>query len=134
MNCRLTLAAKVGWLLLATGVFLFSLWIYDGTSATQDAELILAYGMLTLSFPASQVVLLILGAIGYLAETWGGSFSIPMNYLTLVLEWLVFLGAGYMQWFVLLPWLWRKWKMRQIKTKNTGDELNPAPQKTTNEE
>lgn len=110
MNCRLALTAKVFWLLLSTGILLFTLHLYDGMPATRDAELILMYGMLVLSFPASQVVLLILGAIGSLAEVWGGGFSIPTNHLTLVVDWLFFLGVGYLQWFMLLPWLWRKWK------------------------
>ncbi len=115
MNRRLALTAKVSWLLFAIGILLFTLHLYDGTPATRDAELILLYGMMALSFPASQVVALILGAIGYLSEMWGESLSIPSNYLTLVAEWLVFLGVGYLQWFVLLPWLWRRWKSRRVK-------------------
>lgn len=110
MNRLMVLTAKVGWLLLAVTVLLFTLYLYDGTPETHDAELILLYGMLVLSFPSSPVVAFILGGIGQLAETWVGSFSFPLSYLTLVAEWLIFLGVGYFQWFVLLPWLWRKIK------------------------
>lgn len=116
MSGRLMFGAKVSWLALASGVLVFTLYLYDGTPATRDAELVLLYGMLALSFPASQVVALVLGAVGYLAEALGGGLSIPTNYLTLVVEWLVFLGVGYAQWFVLLPWLWRKWKSRQARS------------------
>lgn len=105
--------AKVGWLSMATGVLVFTFYLYDGTPITHDAELILLYGMLALSFPASQLVALILGSVGYIAEKWGVDLSIPMSYMTLAVEWLIFLGAGYLQWFVLLPWLWRKWKSRR---------------------
>ena len=106
----LSLAVKLGWSLLAVGVLFFTLFLYDGTPATSDAELILVYGMLTLSFPASLIISLVLSVIGYLVGVWGGNFSIPFNHLIIVVEWLVFLGLGYLQWFVFLPWLWHKLK------------------------
>lgn len=104
----LTLVVKVSWLLLAFGVLFLTLHLYDGTPATNDAELILLYGMLTLSFPASQIVPLILSAIGYLMRVSGNNLSIPFNHLILVVEWLVFLCLGYLQWFAFFPWLWHK--------------------------
>lgn len=113
MSRPVVLAAKLGWLILAVGILMFTLYLYDGTPATRDAELILVYSMLALAFPASQVVTLTLAAIGYVAEASGKSFSIPTTYLTIIVEWVVFLCAGYFQWFVLLPWLWRRWKVRR---------------------
>lgn len=110
MNYRFYLLVKACWFLLAVGTLAFTLYLYDGTPATRDAELILLYGMLTLSFPASQVVVLVLGGIGYLFELLGVSFTIPTNYLMLLIEWIVLLGAGYLQWFVLLPWIWQRFK------------------------
>lgn len=121
MNSRLALTTKVVWLLMANGILIFTLHLYDGTPATRDAELILLYGMLILSFPASQIVLLILGAIGYLVELCGGKISVPINYLTLVVDWLVFLIVGYLQWFVLLPWLWRKLKTSRVSNARKVD-------------
>jgi len=106
----LSLALKVSWLLLSVSVLFYTLYLYDGTPATKDAELILLYGMLTLSFPASLIVPLILGAIGYLLGVWGITFSIPSSYLTNAVEWLVLLGLGYLQWFVILPRFWHKFR------------------------
>jgi hypothetical protein len=109
---RAILAVKVVWLLLAFGILAFTLYVYDGTPATRDVELILLYGMLVLSFPVSLIAALAVGAAGYLAEALGSRFSIPTGYLTLAFEWLILLGLGYLQWFVLLPRLWRAWKNR----------------------
>jgi len=38
---------------------------------------------------------------------------ISTSYWSLSVGWVCFLVAGYWQWFVLLPWLWRKWKTRR---------------------
>jgi hypothetical protein len=103
------LVLKVVWSLLALGVLFLTLSIYDGTPATRDAEVLLAYGMMALSFPFSQVCLLLLGAVGFVIEKWWGVVQVPNGYMPLFVSWLAFSLAGYWQWFVLLPWLWRKW-------------------------
>jgi hypothetical protein len=105
-------AMKAIWLLLATSVYFLTLSLYDGTATTSDSELILVYGMIVLSFPTSLLILLTVGLFGLLAVAAGAEFSIPTNYLVLTIEWIIFLGCGYMQWFVLLPRAWRRWKTR----------------------
>jgi hypothetical protein len=101
------------WLACSVGLLLLTLSIYDGTPATRDAELVLLYGMLFLCFPVSQLVALVFWLICLLIAATMHEFSIPVSYSTLVIEWLVLFIAGYFQWFVLLPWLWRKWKARR---------------------
>lgn len=105
-------AIKAIWLLLATGTFLLTLSLYNGTATTSDSELILVYGMIVLSFPSSLLILLAVGLFGHLAVAAGVEFSIPTNYLVLTIEWIVFLCSGYLQWFVLIPRAWRRWKRR----------------------
>jgi hypothetical protein len=68
------------------GVLIFVLYLYDGTSATGDAELVLIYGMATLSYPAGQLVALGLGLVIGLSEALNGSVSIPTNRFILILE------------------------------------------------
>ena len=113
MSARVWSVFKWCWLICSIGVLLLTLAIYDGTPATRDAELVLLYGMLFLCFPVSQLVAVIFWLIGFFVETTMHKLAIPTSYLTLVIEWLVLFIAGYLQWFVLLPWLWRKWKARQ---------------------
>jgi hypothetical protein len=110
MNIQGLLVVKAIWLLLATCIFLLTLDLYDGTANTRDAELILIYGMLALYFPASQFVVLAIGLFGHLTVAMGWGLTIPTTYLTLTIEWIIFVICGYLQWFVLLPWVWRRWK------------------------
>ena len=104
-------ALKWLWGLGAFLALLVSLVAYDG-KPNSDADLLLGYAMLTLSFPLGLVLAAassLLGQIVYAAT--GHIFT--TSYASLVVTWLVFFIAGYLQWFVLLPWLWRKWKARQ---------------------
>lgn len=75
------------------------------SDAIRGADTILAYVLLILSFPVALLVPFILMGT---ASLWPDGESI----LGLVGMWLAFFVAGYVQWFVLLPWLWRKWKGR----------------------
>lgn len=112
MNIRLGIVFKWCWVISSISLLLFTLAIYDGTPETQDAELVLLYGMLFLCFPASQLVAIIFWLVVSFIEIAMHQFTIPTSYSLLVIEWLIFFTAGYTQWFVLLPWLWRKWRER----------------------
>lgn len=120
MKLPVLCAIKAIWLLLATSIFLLTLSIYDGTATTRDAELILVYGMIFLSFPTGLLILLATGLVGHLAVAAGMEFSIPSNYLVLTIEWIIFLSSGYLQWFVLLPRAWRRWKTRSSAINTTS--------------
>jgi hypothetical protein len=120
MKIRMFLIIKVLWLLLATCIFLLTLDVYDGTASTRDAELILIYGMIVLSFPVSQLVALAIGLFGHLAAAIGVDMAISTDYLTLTIEWIIFLSSGYLQWFVLLPWSWRRWKTWRAGTNSSS--------------
>ena len=79
------------------------------SDAIKGADTILAYVLLILAFP---VALLVPFALMGTASLWPDGESI----LGLVGMWLAFFVAGYVQWFVLLPWLWHKWKGRQARS------------------
>jgi hypothetical protein len=74
--------------------------------AIKGADTILAYVMLILAFPIALLVPFVLIGIESL---WPGAESI----FGLAGMWLVFFVAGYAQWFIVLPWLCRKWKARR---------------------
>jgi len=77
---------------------------YDGKPFS-DIWVFLTWFMLILSFPAGLAVSAAHYALGTAFLT-----TVETSYLSLALEWLVYFSLGYVQWFVLLPWLWRKWK------------------------
>jgi hypothetical protein len=116
MSAQVSSVLKWFWLSCSIGVLLLTFAIFDGTPATRDAEVVLLYGMLVLCFPVGQLVVVIFWLVGLLIETTMHKLVIPAGYLTLVVEWLIFFAAGYVQWFVLLPWLWRKWKARRERS------------------
>ena len=96
---------------LWVGVSLFVLVVtvvsYDDKSFS-DIWIFLTWLMLILSFPAGLAVSAAHYALGAVFST-----TVETSYLSLALEWLVYFVLGYVQWFVLLPWLWRKWKARR---------------------
>lgn len=82
--------------------------------AIQGAEVGLAYVMLVMGFP---LVLLGTYAVMVMPLPWGTSGSM----LGLITLWGVFLVIGYVQWVMLVPWLWRKWKGPKLES---GDSPN----------
>lgn len=75
--------------------------------AIKGADTILAYVMLILSFPFALIVPFILMVIAPFLSGGGG------NLIGLCGMWVFFVIAGYLQWFVLLPWLLSKWAARR---------------------
>jgi hypothetical protein len=76
--------------------------------ASKGADMLLAYIMVILSFPAGLLAPFVLMAVSSFLWKDGS------NLAGLTGMWLCFLVAGYVQWFVLVPWLWRKWKTRRL--------------------
>jgi hypothetical protein len=108
MICR---ALKWLWVLGALLALLASLIAYDG-KPNSDADLLLGYAMLTLSFPFGLIAAAAFSLLGQIAYATNG-YVFTTSYVSIAVTWLVFFGVGYFQWFVLLPWLWRKWKARR---------------------
>lgn len=107
-------ALKWLWMLGAFVVLLASLSAYDG-KPNSDADLLLGYAMLALSFPLGLAIAVALGLLGKVAYATTG-YVFTTSYMSIAVTWLVFFAAGYLQWFVLLPWLWRKWKARRAQS------------------
>lgn len=99
------------WILIALLALLASLVAYDGTP-NSDADLLLAYAMLSLSFPSGLVIAISLGLLGQIAYAITG-YVFTTSYASIAVDWLIAFVAGYVQWFVLLPWLWRKWNAKR---------------------
>ena len=68
-----------------------------------------AWNMLMLTFPSGYVLGMIAAVIIHmLYSTWG--IVTPGGFLPNAISWIIFVPAGYFQWFVLIPWLYRKRK------------------------
>lgn len=104
---------RLVWVLLAFAVLAASLLLYDGRP-NSDADILLGYAMLTLSFPIGAALAAGLGFLGrVLFETMGYVFT--TSYASMAVVWLVFFIAGYLQWFVFVPKMldWRRARRRR---------------------
>ena len=99
--------AKAVWIAIALVVFFVTVVYFDGKKYS-DIWVFLTWSMLILSFPASVLVSLVHKVLGV-----GLSMTITTSYTSLVIEWAAYFVLGYLQWFVLFPLLWRKWKRRR---------------------
>ena len=84
-----------------------------------DTDIVVAYAMLILSFPVGYVVAVLFGAVGYaLYEALGivmpGGFGSNAVYIS------AFAIAGYVQWFIVVPWLYRKLRAPSNKPLEAG--------------
>lgn len=95
---------RAAWIGIAVVALLVTLYGFDGKTSS-DIWIVLTWSMLVLSFPASLVVSLARMVLPIAIET---------SYVSLAIEWAAYFVLGYWQWFVLLPWLWRKWKTRRM--------------------
>ena len=100
----------LAWLALVGLVFIWTLTSYQGLSdAHLKNEILIRHvlAMLLLTLPSgwllSSIVGVVLSAVGFTAT--------GLNYALMVT--LTCGIAGYLQWFIFLPWLWRKWKARR---------------------
>jgi hypothetical protein len=114
MRNHLFAIAKWSWIACSVAVLLVTLYSYDG-KPNSDADVLLAYGMLALSFPLSLLLSAIVGVVGYLAYSMYG-YVLQTSYWSIVLTWMCFFIAGYWQWFKLLPWLIRRMRERKRVT------------------
>lgn len=93
------------WLLACASVLFITVYSYD-PKLDNDIGPLFLWLMIVLTFPAG---LLVASAAALMVMIVGSSApeSIsPTGYY--VSMWLVFVVAGYMQWFRFLPWLWCK--------------------------
>jgi len=77
----------------------------------QNKEAHLFYGLLMLgiTFPSGYLFAMLIAFIGYTIDTCCG-ISLPTNEVMLIPTWFGFVLAGYFQWFIFLPWAFKKIK------------------------
>jgi hypothetical protein len=106
MKKALWVLVRVAWLVICVVAFVNAYRGYQGISDWKMEEE-LAFQMIVLSFPSSLLLapgLALTGAIlGLLHLALPASSKLEMT-----ATWLLFAGAGYVQWFILLPWLLRR--------------------------
>ncbi len=98
------------WLVVVASVFVWTMVSYNAQTVPElKNEILLRHGilMLVLTLPSGSIATALISVIvGLLGLDLAGISDALFVSLTCAV-------AGYLQWFVLLPWLWRKWKARR---------------------
>ena len=77
-----------------------------------DGGILFVFPLFLLTFPAGIVGYVIFGGLYDLAGTslgWEASRTLPATIGYVGALWVLMVGAGYLQWFVFVPWIARKW-------------------------
>ena len=96
---------KLAWLVLALLITVPLVVTYN-TTTNRDNDILLVYALLTLTFPSGFVVSALYAVMGYTLERLF-STELPVGHFAMIVHTVVFLSAGYLQWFVILPAIWR---------------------------
>ncbi|SHN57700.1 hypothetical protein [Desulfovibrio litoralis] len=102
---------KVIWILCSLIVLAVTLF-YASPNTPNDIFIFLWYGMGVLTFPSNFLVAGLLVGLILIEEQTGIQFLTDSNYVGLSSFWLALFIVGYIQWFVLVPWLWHKIRKR----------------------
>lgn len=95
--------AKLIWFTTASLLLLVTLTLHAGQADNSDADIVMIWGMILLSAPLGFVVLLLFAAL--LLHTGTAEMS---WYQSTLLIWLMLAASGYLQWFVVIPKIWRR--------------------------
>ncbi len=98
--------AKLGWTVLAVVVMLATLYFFDD-QPNSDAEVVLIWGMLILSFPISILCALIITLVyDAIFTSFGDVIASSIPHIITI--WTIYFLFGYWQWFYLLPAIYKK--------------------------
>ena len=101
-------ALRFAWLAICVAALVGALRGYRGKSDWRMEEG-LGAEMIVLGFPASLLVAIGFMAVGFVLERFG--ISLPSSTRAeMITTWLIFVAGGCIQWFVVVPYLVRRWR------------------------
>ena len=75
-----------------------------------DVDIVFAYLMLALTFPVGFLIAAMLSLAFAAIENLFG-LTVPGGFTSNAATWVLFVVAGYLQWFVAIPWALRKFRV-----------------------
>lgn len=102
---RLSVIKLSFWLVICSAILCIPL--FD----MHNEEAHIYYGLLILgiTFPSGYLYAISIAFIGFSLDKCCG-ISLPSNELMLIPVWIGFVIVGYIQWFILIPWIFKKLK------------------------
>jgi len=105
---------KLAWLVIWSVALVATLW---GTAyeSQRDLDLVLTWFMIAFSFPSSLLGIFIAGGISYV---WHEVFHLVAYAKSagIIIPWFIFFSLGWLQWFVVTPWIFRKIQARKNRS------------------
>ena len=102
------LFTRFAWLAICIAALVSALHGYRGKSDWQVEEG-LAAEMIVLGFPSSVLVAICFTLFGFVLEKLG--IGLPSSSgAEMIATWIIFAIAGYIQWFLVIPYLVRSWR------------------------
>lgn len=120
---RITMLKAI-WLFLACLVLGVTLFNFE-KSSNPDIAQFLFYAMLVLSFPLG---FLVAALLSYLVIGLHSAFGLTLesDYLSITLLWAIFVIVGYLQWFVLIPFIRERLRERKNNSKpKVPEKISP---------
>jgi hypothetical protein len=85
---------------------------YRGNSDWQVEEGLFAE-MIALGFPSSLLVMGGLMVAGFVFQRFGTNLPSPSQH-EMIACWFAFVAVGCIQWFLIVPYLFRRWRRKQV--------------------
>ena len=101
-------ALRFSWLWLCLVVLAFML----SAGPNPEKGALFVYAMLVITVPIGFGAAYLFAFTSLLLERYLG-YVIPYNPIANLATWVLFVGFGYLQWFVLLPWALGKYRQRR---------------------
>ena len=106
MQQKMRLTVKIVWSVLWAVVLISTLWAASYESQ-RDIDLIVTWLMIVVCFPISLVGVIITSGISYLCHEIF-HFAAYEKSIGIIITWITFFSLGWLQWFVLVPRVFRK--------------------------
>lgn len=113
------LRSVLRWSWVATSIvaLVFAMIVFD-RGENRDIDIVLAWVMMTLSFPASVICAMLYGALFFMLESVF-AIQVGSGRGEMVATWVGLFAAGFVQWFYLVPYLWRKCQRLRLTRKRS---------------
>jgi hypothetical protein len=91
------------WLAACVAVLIFAF----NAREIHDTDIAFLSLMLVLTFPIGYAFAALVGVVFYALNSMFG-IVVPGGFIPNLLSWVFFVAAGYFQWFIVVPWLYKK--------------------------
>ena len=102
---------RMAWIVVCVLALIACVPTYNATT-NRDNDILLYLVMIALAFPSSYLVVFLYSGLLMLHVP-----PLPLGRVEMSVFWVGFFGVGYVQWFVVMPWITRVvrrvWRTRQ---------------------